>query len=384
MVGFCFRWFFGCIVLSLSCIIKTSMSPAKKIKTKVLIALSGGVDSAVSAALLVRAGYNVTAAYMVNYEGTNRFGESCWVTDYRDAVRVAAHLGVPIQRWDFVQEYKEQVLEYMFAEYTAGRTPNPDILCNKFVKFGAWLDKARSLGFDYLATGHYAQVRSDAGVAFSLLQAKDDNKDQTYFLNQLNQEQLSHTLFPIGNLTKPEVRVLAQKFKLPVADKEESMGICFIGEVSMTDFLKQRIKPQPGKIILSTGEVIGEHEGLSFYTIGQRHIGSKSGHDNRPLYILAKDAAENKLIVGFEDDPLLYQTEIVVGEAHWISGHQPVFPLKCEVRLRHRQQLQRCTVEPRGDNVLVRCIEAQRAVTPGQFMVFYHKGECLGGGVVVT
>jgi tRNA-specific 2-thiouridylase len=364
------------------------MSPAKKVKSKVLIALSGGVDSAVSAALLVQAGYNVTAAYMVNYEGTNRFGESCWVTDYRDAVRVAAHLGIPIQRWDFVQEYKDQVLEYMFAEYKAGRTPNPDILCNKFVKFGAWLDKAKSLGFDYLATGHYARIAeeqdSKSGIkSFSLLQARDDNKDQTYFLNQLNQRQLSHTLFPIGGFTKPEVRLLAKKLKLPVADKEESMGICFIGEVSMVDFLKQRIKPQPGKIVLSTGEVIGEHEGLPFYTIGQRHIGSKSGHDNRPLYILAKDREKNQLIVGFEDDPLLYQTEIMVSDVNWIASEPPLFPLKCAVRLRHRQELQECVIHQNKDqSVTVSFSKPQRAVAPGQFAVFYLKGECFGGGAI--
>jgi tRNA-specific 2-thiouridylase len=363
-------------------------------KTKVLICLSGGVDSAVSAALLVKQGYSVTAAYMVNYEGTNQFGESCSVPEYRDAVRVAASLGIPILKFDFTKEYKAQVLDYMFKEYSCGRTPNPDVLCNKFVKFGVWLTKVRELGFDYLATGHYAQIKTlkhKNSKTYKLMESKDKNKDQTYFLHQLTQGQLHHVLFPIGNYTKPEVRKLAQKFNLPVADKEESMGICFIGEVPMKDFLKQRIKPKPGKIILSSGEIIGEHEGLPFYTIGQRHLGveknssgSASSGQTKPLFVVAKRLETNELVIGDEADPLLYSKEIDVGEVNWISGQPSHFPLQCQVRLRHRQELQKCMVQTHNNaSVQVKFAKPQRAVTPGQFAVFYLKEECLGGGVII-
>ncbi len=364
---------------------------------KILMALSGGVDSAVAAALLVSEGYNVTAAYMVNYDGKNNLGESCWVPEYQDAVRVAAAIGIPILKFDFTKEYQAKVLEYMFSEYEAGRTPNPDVLCNKYIKFGFWLDKAKELGFEYLATGHYARTAINMGPAESsvhLIMAKDDNKDQTYFLHQLSQEQLAHALFPIGEYTKPEVRELAKKFNLPVAEKEESMGICFVGEVPMKEFLQTRIKPTPGKIITSGGDVLGEHEGLSFYTIGQRSFGvtgTKSlavkGQDTKPLYVVGKNFATNELVVGFDTDPLLYKKEISLTQIHWISGQPPAFPLECEVRLRHRQPLQKCTVHENGS---VTFVEAQRAPTPGQFAVFYlsskegKEGECLGGGVIET
>lgn len=357
-----------------------------------MVALSGGVDSAVAAALLVSEGYDVTGAYMVNYNGKNNLGESCWVPEYQDAVRVAAALHIPILKFDFTKEYQEKVLEYLFTEYAAGRTPNPDVLCNKYIKFGFWLDKARELGFDYLATGHYARTAINPAPSNSssvhLLQAKDENKDQTYFLHQLNQSQLLQTLFPIGEYTKPEVRELAKKFNLPVAEKEESMGICFVGEVPMKEFLQTRIPPKPGNIIFSDGTVIGDHEGLAFYTIGQRglNIGNTKnfavkGQDTKPLYVVGKKMQTNELIVGFESDPLLYKTEIALENIHWISGQAPQFPLNCEVRLRHRQPLQKCRVI---DKELLSTLEPQRAPTPGQFAVFYKNGECLGGGVIAN
>jgi tRNA-specific 2-thiouridylase len=332
---------------------------------------------------------------MVNYEGTNQFGESCSVPEYRDAVRVAASLGIPILKFDFTKEYKAQVLDYMFKEYEAGRTPNPDILCNKFVKFGAWLKKARELGFNYLATGHYAQIKTlklKNIKIFQLMESKDKNKDQTYFLHQLTQGQLHHVLFPIGNYTKPEVRKLAKKFNLPVAEKEESMGICFIGEVSMKDFLQQRIKPKPGKIILSSGEIRGDHEGLPFYTIGQRHLGVEKNlfgtgslGQTKPLFVVAKRLETNELVIGNEADPLLYSDEINVVEVNWISGQLPRFPLQCQVRLRHRQQLQKSVLYQNNKGFLqIKFAQAQRATTPGQFAVFYLQGVCLGGGVILN
>lgn len=221
------------------------------------------------------------------------------------------------------------------------------------------------------------------------MEANDKNKDQTYFLHQLTQEQLSRILFPVGNYTKPEVRKLAKKFNLPVAEKEESMGICFIGEVSMKDFLQQRIKPKPGNIILSSGEIMGKHEGLPFYTIGQRHVGVSgykfqvSNGETRPLYVVAKYLPTNELVVGFEDDQLLYKKEIFVQEVSWTSGQIPSFPLQCQVRLRHRQKLKKCVLKMNNKGLLqVNLVKPERAVTPGQFAVFYLKGECLGGGVI--
>ncbi len=393
----------------------------RKIKEKVLVAMSGGVDSSVAAALLVKKGYDVTGAFMVNYDEdpsapsghlpllrgeNNKEGQRgvCWRNDYQDALRVAAKLGIKLLRLDFTKEYKKMVLDYMYSEYEFGRTPNPDVLCNKYVKFGAWLEKAQKLGFDYLATGHYARLRRKilnpkSQTHYSLLTSKDSNKDQTYFLHQLNQKQLSQTMFPIGNYTKSEVRVLAREFNLPTAEKEESMGICFVGEVNMKDFLQKKIKIKKGDIILhfnrcrdrsrpAPTKVIGHHDGLPFYTIGQR-IGLFCQDDkNKPLYILDKNMVKNQLIVGHENDPLLYKKETAVKDVNWMAGRWPNFPLKCKVRLRHRQPLQDCIVVeaghvlPTGRDLSVRFNNPQRAVTPGQFAVFYKGTECLGGGVI--
>jgi len=353
---------------------------------KVLVAVSGGVDSSVAAALLVKAGYDVTGAFMVNYDDPCA-PESCWRGDYQDALRVAAKLGIKLLRLDFTKEYDKMVLSYMYKEYEAGRTPNPDVMCNKFIKFGVWLEKARELGFDFLATGHYADIKSSRGsrVGLRLMEAKDKNKDQTYFLHQLTQDQLRFTSFPIGKYTKDKVRELAEKFDLPTAKKEESMGICFIGEVPMKEFLEKKIKPRPGKIVTTTGEEVGEHKGLPFYTIGERGLGIGK-FDNKPLFVVEKKMETNELVVGYEDDPKLFKKEIKVGEINWISGQSPQLPLKCEVRLRHRQTLQKCHCKEaagqRG-SLIVQFTTPQRAVTPGQFAVFYSKGECLGGGVIV-
>lgn len=372
--------------------------------------MSGGVDSSVAAALLVKDGFDVTGAYMVNYDDPSA-QQSCWKGDYQDALRVAAKLGIKLLRLDFQKEYKKHVLDYLYKEYEAGRTPNPDILCNKFVKFGSWLEKAKELGFDFIATGHYAKVgvthpavipghdqESIAQLPIKLLCAKDTNKDQTYFLHQLNQDQLKHVMFPIGDYTKDEVRKLAKKFDLPTADKEESMGICFIGEIPMKEFLQKKIKVKKGNIILSShtqsnfspllkggdergGQIVGTHDGLAFYTIGQR-----LGIDSKPLFVIKKNLDNNELIVGAEDDPGMYASEAQISETNWISGSAPELPLKCQVRLRHRQSLQDChceEVEGRRGNLIIKFITPQRAVTPGQFAVFYSKGECLGGGVIL-
>lgn len=377
------------------------MPTKKKSTPKVLMAMSGGVDSSVAAALLVKQGYEVVGAFMKQWSDTKEVSGLCsWVQDRRDALRIAAHLGIPLMTLDFEQAYREHVLAYMFREYEAGRTPNPDVLCNKWVKFGFWLEKAREMGFEYLATGHYARIEEQGAgnkerKQLLLIEAKDTNKDQTYFLHQLGQEQLRHTLFPIGGYTKAEVRQLARTFKLPTAERAESMGICFVGEIPMKEFLQQKIKSKPGKVVLSSGEIVGEHEGLAFYTVGQRHLGgsfkfkvsSLKDGDTRPLFVVEKRVGENELVVGFEDDRLLYRKHAEVEEVHWVSGQEPVFPLKCLVRLRHRQELQKCVVKEitkqRNNEILVVEFEkAQRAVTPGQFAVFYKGGVCLGGGVI--
>lgn len=351
--------------------------------------MSGGVDSSVVAALLKEEGYDITGAYMKQWSDSEELSGVCsWKEDRRDALRVAASLGISLLTLDFEKEYKEWVMKYMFDEYEKGKTPNPDVMCNKYIKFGFWLKKAEELGFDAIATGHYCSVE-ERNDKFHLMMAKDQNKDQCYFLHQLNQEQLSKAMFPLGKYDKSEVRELAEKFELPTAKRAESMGICFIGEVPMQEFLSQKIKPKKGMIVFSDGTELGEHDGLPFYTIGQRNVGVESSAvsqkkgENRPLFVVAKNEESNELVLGFDDDPLLFAKKRYLDDMHFILGNDPEFPFSCKVRLRHRQELQEASIDKDDTGYFVEFKEAQRAVTPGQFCVVYKDGECFGGGSIL-
>ena len=344
----------------------------------VYVGLSGGVDSAVSAYLLVRAGYNVVGVFMKNFSQemmVNGKLTECWVPEWHDALRVAAHLKIPLQRWDFEKEYRAEVYEYFKNEYAAGRTPNPDVLCNSHIKFGVFFRRARAEGADFIATGHYAQTKDGR-----LLRSTDDDKDQTYFLNQISREAVEHTLFPIGHLTKSEVREIAREAGLPVADKKDSTGICFVGELPIKELLADFIKPKPGHVVTTAGDVVGEHDGLSWYTIGQRHGFGVTG-GGAPLFVVKKNFDTNELVVGDAEDPALFSTDISVAAIHWINPPQPGAQLLA--RFRHRQSLQEVAAwSVQGDNIILKMKEPQRAITPGQFAVLYSGQECLGGGVL--
>lgn len=360
-------------------------------KKKVIVGLSGGVDSSVAAHLLVEAGYEVEALFMRNWDSAtnNDFlgnrtidDEICpQEVDYADAVKVAEQLGIPIHRVDFVQEYWDRVFTYFLDEYKAGRTPNPDIMCNKEIKFKAFLDHAMGLGADLIATGHYAQVDHNGEVR--MLRGVDNNKDQSYFLSQLTRKQLDQTLFPLGHLEKTEVRAIAQKLNLATAKKKDSTGICFIGERNFTDFLQNYLPAQPGKMMTLDGKEVGDHIGLMYYTIGQRK-GLGIGGAGDAWFVMGKNVADNILIVGqgFEHD-YVYANEAIVTDVNWISSHKFEGTYSCTAKFRYRQKDVPVELEWIDDMTLkVKCLESTRAITPGQAAVFYDGEVCLGGGFV--
>ena len=352
----------------------------KNSKNKVVVALSGGVDSAVSAALLKRDGFDVTAVFMKCWDDPDmKFGCTA-EEDEREARRVAAHLDIPLYTFDLVEEYREHVIDYFVGEYARGRTPNPDIMCNKEIKFGAFFKKAtEDMGADYVATGHYARI-SSAVVGLQLLKGKDANKDQSYFLYRLGQEHLKKTLFPIGEYDKPEVRELAREFGLPNAERSDSQGICFMGKISIQDFLKEYIPSKSGPIVTHEGKNIGEHEGLHLYTIGQRRGINVGG--GIPYYVASKDYKSNTLHVAYEHDESLFAQEAYLEDMHWI-GEPLLFPAKKQVKIRYRQADQSATFIQEGDRILVQFDIPQRAVTSGQSAVLYSGEQCLGGGIIV-
>jgi tRNA-uridine 2-sulfurtransferase len=359
-------------------------STLSEVRGRVVVGLSGGVDSAVAALLLKRAGCDVHGLFMSNWDEDDD-GYCTAAQDYQDARAVAAGLGVPLHRVSFVREYRERVFEYFLREQRAGRTPNPDVLCNREIKFGAALAYARRLGGAWLATGHYARlVRGSDGI--ELHKAVDAAKDQSYFLHAVPCAQLEHVLMPLAELHKTDVRELARGAGLAVFDKPDSTGICFIGERPFREFLGRFLAPTPGPIESPEGERLGTHQGLAFYTLGQRGglgVGGRAGHSEEPWYVAAKDAARNTLvIVQGHNHRLLVSHALRTGPWHWLAAPRRV-PLHCAVKVRYRQADQPAQLAPGHDGSMhVSFDEPQRAVTPGQYAVAYEGARCLGGAVI--
>lgn len=342
--------------------------------------MSGGVDSSVAAYLLKEEGYDVVGIFMKNWDDTDEMGVCTATEDYNDVIRVCNQLNIPYYAVNFEKEYWDKVFTYFLEEYKAGRTPNPDVMCNKEIKFKAFLNHALSLGADYVATGHYARIRRD-GDRVELLRGVDENKDQTYFLNALSQDQLRHVLFPLGEMDKSKVREIAKEVGLATATKKDSTGICFIGERNFKEFLSQYLPAQQGEMRTLDGEVKGMHDGLMYYTLGQRQ-GLGIGGAGEPWFVVDKDIEKNILYVGQGfHHPALYSKGLIAENVNWINEQEDV--IRCTAKFRYRQKDSKVTVEKLDDDrVRVIFAEPQRAVTPGQAVVFYDGEICLGGGTI--
>lgn len=356
--------------------------------TKVIVGMSGGVDSSVSALRLLDAGYEVSGLFMKNWDEDDGTEYCTAKQDLADAQAVCDLLGIELHTVNFASEYWDRVFEVFLTEYAAGRTPNPDILCNQEIKFRAFLDYAEALGADLIATGHYARNEPREGI-HRLIKGDDPNKDQTYFIYTLGQAQLAKILFPVGDMHKDEVRQLAARAGFENARKRDSTGICFIGERKFKDFLMRYLPAQPGVIETPDGQKIGEHEGLMYYTLGQRRgfgVGGVRGASEEAWYVLAKDLSRNTLIVGQgHDHPMMLSDSLIASHLSWTREGFEGRTFSSKAKVRYRQEDQACHVEPLDDGkIIVRFDQAQRAVTPGQSVVFYQDGECLGGGIIET
>ena len=353
-------------------------------KKKVFVGLSGGVDSSVSAALLKSQGYDVVGVFIKVWQPD--FLACTWKEDRLDAIRVAAHLDIPFMTLDLEKEYKESVVNYMVEEYKAGRTPNPDVMCNKTIKFGAFLKKALELGADYVATGHYARnIFNKKTELHELHVGVDTNKDQSYFLWTLTQEQLKHILFPIGEYEKPKVREIAEEFKLLTATKKDSQGLCFVGKLDMKEFLKHFIEEKKGDVLNEKKEIIGYHDGAQFCTIGQRHgfIITEKTPEDVPYYIVGKDIENNKIIVSQKKNEAISREkgEVTLTNINWVKKEAPADGLRLSARIRYRQLLQECVIRNENDKFIIKFDEPQ-IVDSGQSAVLYNDSLCLGGGII--
>ena len=348
--------------------------------------MSGGVDSSVAAWLLREQGYQVEGLFMKNWEQDDKDGYCAAAIDLADAEAVCHQLGIPLHTVNFSEAYWQRVFSHFLSEYESARTPNPDVLCNKEIKFNAFLHHALTLGADFIATGHYAKVQINNGHG-ALYKAKDREKDQTYFLHAVEPAALAKTIFPIGDYLKPQVRAFAKELGLVTKDKKDSTGICFIGEKRFKTFLNEYVLARPGDIQSACGQTLGRHDGLMFYTLGQRQglgIGGLRQSSEEPWYVVDKDTATNTLIVAQgKNHPMLYAQGLICGAIHWLADYQDALPLTCYAKTRYRQTEQACVVSPASNNQHYVMFSAhQRAVTPGQYIVFYEKNQCLGGAVI--
>ena len=351
--------------------------------TRVVVGMSGGVDSSVTAHLLKEQGYDVIGIFMKNWDDTDENGVCTATEDYNDVIAVCNQIGIPYYAVNFEKEYWDKVFTYFLDEYTKGRTPNPDVMCNKEIKFKAFLEHALKLGADYVATGHYARVRRREDGHVEMLRGVDNNKDQTYFLNQLSQSQLSRVMFPLGDIDKKEVRKIAEEQALATAKKKDSTGICFIGERNFKTFLSQYLPAQSGEMRTLNGEKIGTHAGLMYYTIGQRH-GLGIGGDGDPWFVVGKNLKDNVLYVeqGFHHEAL-YSDYLIASDISFINELDFSTPIQCSAKFRYRQKDTNVTVEKISDNqIKVIFEEPVRAITPGQAVVLYDGEVCLGGATI--
>lgn len=350
----------------------------------VVCGMSGGVDSSVAAYLLKEQGYNVIGVFMKNWEETTDDGHCTAEEDYFDVKQVCNKIGIPYYTVNYSKEYYDNVFKEFLEEYEKGRTPNPDVLCNREIKFGPFLEFAQKIGADFIATGHYAKTKHCDGKTY-LLKAKDLNKDQSYFLNQLSQKQLSKVLFPLSDIEKPKVREIAEKLGLITAKKKDSTGICFIGERNFRNFLKNYLPIKEGEIVSVDGRKLGKHIGLAYYTIGQRkglNIGGRNDGNGKPYFVVKKDLEKNQLIVSQGEEDCLFSNGLVSYKINWIPQAPKQQSFECCAKFRYRQPDQKVKVEILEDKVKVYFFEKQRAVTTGQFVVFYDGDVCLGGGVI--